>query len=138
MTNANRSPRRFRGVSGEVQGLVGISHDITDQKLKESRLASLTEQLRAQNEQMETDLQMAREIQQAFSRGQGGMRALMADLGLLYKNVLYLHSFFEFLQLQPRVVDPAEPVPVPARMVTGIELKNVTFRYPGSNRSVLA
>ncbi|MDP3070053.1 MAG: SpoIIE family protein phosphatase [Opitutaceae bacterium] len=46
-------------VSGQLAGLVGISHDITARKLAE-------EELQRRNDEMETDLLMARQVQEAF------------------------------------------------------------------------
>ncbi len=46
-------------VHGQLAGLVGISHDITRRKLAEQELQRRTEE-------METDLRMARQVQEAF------------------------------------------------------------------------
>jgi sigma-B regulation protein RsbU (phosphoserine phosphatase) len=58
---------------GEIIGLQGIFWDITEKKLAEEQakranaeLARSREELRAKNEQMEEDIRMAREIQQAI------------------------------------------------------------------------
>jgi sigma-B regulation protein RsbU (phosphoserine phosphatase) len=60
-------------IAGKVTGLQGMFWDITDIKLAEKRLseardelATSEEQLRARNQQMEEDLQMARDIQVAM------------------------------------------------------------------------
>jgi ATP-binding cassette subfamily B protein len=75
---------------------------------------------------------------QAFSRGQGLMRALLLDVGQIYGNSLFLGNLFEFLDLQPRVVDPPAARPAPARLRHGIRFRDVTFRYPGSERLALS
>jgi sigma-B regulation protein RsbU (phosphoserine phosphatase) len=49
----------LRDVEGKIVGLVGISHDITARKLAEQELTR-------RNIEMQTDLKMAREIQQSF------------------------------------------------------------------------
>ncbi|MSU71408.1 MAG: PAS domain S-box protein [Opitutus sp.] len=49
----------LRDVRGQLVGLVGISHDITRRKLAE-------EEIRRRSAEMETDLRMARQVQEAF------------------------------------------------------------------------
>lgn len=74
---------------------------------------------------------------QTFSRGQGLIQALLSNLGRIYTNSLFLGNLFEFLGLKPRVADPLHPVPAPATLQQGIEFRDVSFRYPGSERLVL-
>ena len=49
----------LRDQRGQITGLVGISHDITARK-------RIEQELRRRSQEMETDLQMARQIQEAF------------------------------------------------------------------------
>jgi ATP-binding cassette, subfamily B, bacterial len=88
----------------------------------------------------------------AFNQGQGLMRTLLENLGQIYSNTLFLGDLFEFLELEPQVVDPAAPIPLPQSVsrqsaVVGnqpalvspelpvigpaICFHDVTFRYPG-------
>jgi phosphoserine phosphatase RsbU/P len=69
--NVSKTP--LRDSSGRIIGLQGIFWDITARRRAEERLRRTTaelaksrEELRARNEQMEEDLRMAREIQQAI------------------------------------------------------------------------
>ncbi|RMF00575.1 MAG: ABC transporter ATP-binding protein [Chloroflexi bacterium] len=73
---------------------------------------------------------------QAFNRGQDVLRSLLSNLGQIYDNILFLENLFAFLDLQPEVRSPANPAPAPAPLRGGIEFKNVTFRYPGTERPV--
>jgi ATP-binding cassette subfamily B protein len=66
------------------------------------------------------------------------MRSLLLDVGQIYGNSLFLGNLFEFLDLQPRVVDPPAARPAPARLRHGIRFRDVTFRYPGSERLALS
>ena len=43
---------------------------------------------------------------QAFQQGLGLMRSLLDHVGQLYQNSLFLGNLFEFLALEPKVVDP--------------------------------
>jgi ATP-binding cassette subfamily B protein len=74
---------------------------------------------------------------QALSQGRHVTHALVANVGQLYANMLFLSSLFEFLALEPRVVDPPRPVPAPVTLQEGIRFHEVAFRYPGSERVTL-
>ncbi len=71
---------------------------------------------------------------QAFNSGQGLMRALLGSLGKIYTNSLFLTNLFEFLELQPQVVDPPNPKLAPSILKEGIVFKHLRVRYPGSAR----
>jgi len=74
---------------------------------------------------------------QAFNQGQRLMRSLLENVGQLYSNVLFLGNLFEFLTLQPKVIDRAGPVPAPKRILEGIRFDRVSFSYPGSREAIL-
>jgi sigma-B regulation protein RsbU (phosphoserine phosphatase) len=56
----------LRDAQGHVIGTFGISHDITEKKRAAEKLAKLAGELRAKNESLEQDLEMARELQSAL------------------------------------------------------------------------
>jgi ATP-binding cassette subfamily B protein len=74
---------------------------------------------------------------QAFRQGQGLIRSLLSSLGQMYRNALFISDLFEFLQIEPKVIDPPEPLSIPTKLQEGIHFRQVTFRYPGSDRAVL-
>ncbi|NEO30601.1 MAG: ABC transporter ATP-binding protein [Symploca sp. SIO3C6] len=74
---------------------------------------------------------------QAFNRGQGLIKSLLGNLGQIYQNSLFISNLFEFLQLEPKIINPLQATPIPSRLRQGIEFREVTFRYPGSERAVL-
>src|SRR5262249_35877132 len=74
---------------------------------------------------------------QAFSRGQGFMRALLSSAGQVYSNTLFLGNLFAFLDLKPAITSPPLPRPVPERLSRGISFDGVTFTYPGADRPAL-
>jgi ATP-binding cassette subfamily B protein len=75
---------------------------------------------------------------QAFQQGQGLLRSLLENAGQIYRTTLSLEGLFGFLALEPAVVAPPGPAPVPAPLRQGIRFENVTFSYPGSARTALA
>lgn len=75
-------------------------------------------------------------IYQALQQGMRLMRNSLDSLGHLYSNSLFLSNLFEFLALEPRVIDPM----VPRASKTpnfAIRFTNVSFRYPGTDRFAL-
>ena len=56
----------LRDAQGNLIGTFGISRDITEKKRAAEKLLRLTEELRAKNESLEQDLEMARELQSAL------------------------------------------------------------------------
>jgi ATP-binding cassette subfamily B protein len=74
---------------------------------------------------------------QAFHQGQRLMHTLLQNMGQLYANSLFLGNLFEFLALEPKVIDPPNPRPVPHAMTQGIRFDQIAFRYPGSERRAL-
>jgi ATP-binding cassette subfamily B protein len=75
---------------------------------------------------------------QAFNQGQSLLRSLLGNIGKIYGDTLLLSNLFEFLDLEPQIADPPRPCPVPAALQKGIQFRDVTFRYPGSERVVLS
>lgn len=73
---------------------------------------------------------------QAFFQGQRMMRQLLGSAGEIYRNIMFLENLFEFLALKPIISDPAHPAPHPS-LQKALELRDVTFCYPGSERVAL-
>ncbi len=79
---------------------------------------------------------------QAAEQAQAGFRLLFQQTGYLYGHTLYLTELFKLLSLSSASVQGAiekaslaHPVPDPIKQ--GIEFRNVSFRYPGSETYVL-
>ena len=73
---------------------------------------------------------------QAFGQGQHLMANLLRNTGDIYQNMLFLENLFELLNTEPRVRDPENSLPVPA-LNKEVRFKNVEFRYPDSERTIL-
>lgn len=74
---------------------------------------------------------------QVFNQGQGIVKELLSNIGKIYRNSLFIGNLFEFLQIQPTIVDPENPVAVPTKPQKEIRFRQVTFRYPGATEAVL-
>lgn len=72
-----------------------------------------------------------------FRQSQGTFQGMLENLAKLYENGLFLENLFGFLSLSSQAsrLDPAgRPAEDPAR---GLELENVSFRYPGQERWII-
>ncbi|MYD80024.1 MAG: ABC transporter ATP-binding protein [Gammaproteobacteria bacterium] len=87
------------------------------------------------------------ELYMVFGAAQSSKNSIQAwfgQIGNVFRNSLYITRFFELIDLDPRTVagaletDPRGPrVALPTRFGQGIELKNVAFHYPGTDRLIL-
>ena len=79
---------------------------------------------------------------QAAEQGRTGLSRLFRNLGLFYEHTIFAGILFRFLDLDPRSVEgalappPESPAVVPDRL-HDIEFRDVSFRYPRSDRLVL-
>jgi ATP-binding cassette subfamily B protein len=73
----------------------------------------------------------------AVQRGAGSLQTLGNSLYRLYSGNLFLVNFYEFLDLQPKVVSPSTPKALPRPLQQGLMLDHVTFSYPDGTRSVI-
>src|SRR5579872_804424 len=74
---------------------------------------------------------------QAASTVQSSLQSILSGLGSTYEHNLYLSSLFELLAEEPRVVAPADPIPVPSPLRGRIEFQDVSFAYSGADREAL-
>lgn len=74
---------------------------------------------------------------QAFRKAYQALWQVLQGAAGLYEDNQYLSYLFEFLSIKPKIVDPADPKPVPCPMQQGIAFENVSFSYPGSQREAI-
>ncbi|NJL04292.1 MAG: ABC transporter ATP-binding protein [Chloroflexaceae bacterium] len=65
-----------------------------------------------------------------FRQSQMTMQGIFGSFGRLFESGLFLNNLFDFLALQPRMAISANPQRVPRPLQHGIELRDVSFRYP--------
>ncbi len=74
---------------------------------------------------------------QAFQRGQAYLASILAGLAGLYEDSLFLTNLYEFLDLQPGILEPSSPRPLTFPLRQGIAFEHVRFGYAGSDAPVL-
>jgi len=74
---------------------------------------------------------------QAFQRGLTFLKTLLESGAQMYEDNLFLSHLYEFLTLKPLVREPENPSPVPDKIRTGIEFKDVNFFYPKKVKKVI-
>jgi ATP-binding cassette, subfamily B, bacterial len=72
-----------------------------------------------------------------FRQSQSSLRSLLDSLNRLYENNLFLDNLMAFLKLEPMLVSPERGLAAPAPLRHGIEFRDVSFRYPGSDEFVV-
>jgi len=72
-----------------------------------------------------------------FRQGQSTFQSILAGIGNIYENNLFMAHYFEFLELKPQmqIAEPAKKLT--ASLTRGIEFRGVGFRYPESDEWVL-
>lgn len=74
---------------------------------------------------------------EAFRRGQAQLTSLVSSITGLYDNRLFIGNLFEFLDMNPSIINQDNPVPFPNKVHT-VEFRDITFRYPKMERDVLS
>lgn len=72
-----------------------------------------------------------------FRQSQNTFRSLFDRLGNLYENNLFLENLFGYLAQEPAMPVSANGRQAPSPIREGIEFRDVSFRYPGSETWVL-
>lgn len=74
---------------------------------------------------------------QAFQRAMSLVGELVGGISQLYEHGLFVGRLSQFLNLEEKIVEPANPVAFPNKLREGIVFEHVTFRYPSSGKLVL-
>ncbi|RDB44390.1 ABC transporter ATP-binding protein [Halomonas sp. DQ26W] len=73
-----------------------------------------------------------------FQRVQAMGQELVQQLAKLYEDHLYLGLLFDFLDLEPVLLDPVSPRVLPEPLQEGVRFERVSFHYPGCEGEVLS
>jgi ATP-binding cassette subfamily B protein len=73
----------------------------------------------------------------AFARSRTLIEGLFQMIGNISEQALYLADLYDFFKMEPRIRARPGALPAPRPIRTGFEFRDVSFRYPGSERFVL-
>ena len=68
----------------------------------------------------------------SFLRLRGLVQGLLTSFSSTAAQALYLQDLFSFFDVQPHILSPASPRPVPQPLLSGFVFEGVGFRYPGA------
>src|SRR4030095_1647633 len=72
-----------------------------------------------------------------FRQGQSTFQSILAAVGNIYENNLFMVNYFDFLDLKPQMKLNGHGQKLPAVLRRGVEFQNVGFRYPESEEWAL-
>ncbi|WP_092100817.1 ABC transporter ATP-binding protein [Pontibacter chinhatensis] len=70
----------------------------------------------------------------SFSNMRGLLQGIMTRFSQIAESALYLQDLFDFLELQPQIMPPANPLPVPRPIQQGFTFEGVGFKYHNSEK----
>ena len=70
----------------------------------------------------------------SFLRLRGLLEGLLGGFSSMASQAMYLEDLYSFFRIKPGIRSPADPLPFPARIVSGFVFEDVGFRYPGTER----
>ncbi len=68
----------------------------------------------------------------AFQQAQNLIPSLLERIAALYEANLYVGQYFEFLSFQPQILNSPSTKPFPKPINRGLNLRDVSFTYPGA------
>jgi len=70
----------------------------------------------------------------SFRRLRALLRGILSRFSTIAESALYLQDLFDFLELEPKIISPENPRPLPGEIKEGFVFENVSFKYPHSER----
>jgi ATP-binding cassette subfamily B protein len=74
----------------------------------------------------------------AFQTALTSLQSVLQALAGLYEDNLFLTYYYDFMTLEPKVKEAAQPRPVPRPLSAGIVFEGVTFQYPDTERTAIS
>ncbi|MDG1717835.1 MAG: ABC transporter ATP-binding protein [Saprospiraceae bacterium] len=69
----------------------------------------------------------------SFNKLRNQLQVMFTRFSNITESALYLHDYFEFIDMEFIDQSDFQQLPVPAKIVTGIRFQNVTFSYPNGH-----
>ena len=66
----------------------------------------------------------------SFSRLRGLLRGVLSRFSVIAQSALYLKDFFDFMEIEPEINTPSNPIVLPSPIKDGFIFENVSFKYP--------
>jgi len=73
----------------------------------------------------------------AFQSGLVFLQTILFALASLYEDHLFVTNLSQFLAIEPKILGPGTPRPVPETFQTGVAFRNVSYTYPGNTAPTL-
>ena len=73
----------------------------------------------------------------SFNRMRNLLQMIMSRFSSIAESSLYLRDFFDFMEIEPRIVSVPGAIPFPEKLTEGFRFENVSFKYPGSKQWAL-
>lgn len=73
----------------------------------------------------------------SFDRLRNSMQGIFFRFTKITESAMYLQDYFDFIDLEPDIKVPENPMPIPEKIQKGFVFENVSFSYPGSEKLVL-
>lgn len=69
----------------------------------------------------------------SFNRLQSQLQNLLSTFTRITESALFLQDYFDFLAINPLIMDRPDAIDTPEKIINGIQFDNVGFKYPGTD-----
>jgi ATP-binding cassette subfamily B protein len=73
----------------------------------------------------------------AIAGASSNIQSLFSSFSGIADQALFLQDLLDFLAVRPQIVSPSNALPAPRPIRQGLEFRNVSFAYPGTDRLIL-
>ena len=74
---------------------------------------------------------------QGFQKGLGFLKTFLESSAQMYEDNLFLSQLYDFLKQKPKILEPKIPAPLPEKINTNLEFKDVSFFYQNNVKNVI-